>query len=603
MTSQQPSNGSTTGQPAPTPADPPSDSPSDPTSTAPAGFGKPARPHRSFAGGLLPTGIVLLAIAAIIVVLLPQWLVSPTGIRQAILRSLPDIHGDVEVDAASIGWFTPLAIDGIRLVPATDGEPPLSIATIRGERSMLDILRNGGRLGEVTVSGLAFDLVFDEQHVTNLQRTVGKPPARAASGAIPSQPPTSQPLDTTGDQRVQIKVADARIRIKGPWSEAAWESQPINVEATLRRTAAGVREWSLTPLTLLDHARLEPSVAAGVLAYAAPILADTTRTGGEFSLVIEEARWPAGHGEEATVAGTLTLHEVDVGPGPLVEGVVAAMPGRLPAPPTIRVAEASVIRFRQANRRVWHEGLAFGLPLPTPGQRLDIESNGSVGLDDRSVNLTLALPIPADLPKDRPLLAALAGKTLKAQVVGTLDAPQFKLDESLKETATAVAADVIESLRNNRKKPASADQPAPVTPSTGSADTTEPQETQPPPPNQQREGSPKQGNAAKLDQLRGFLPPEVSDDPATDTVIDAVGGLLDEVARRRAEKAAKATTEAGQPAKNSADPQDRPARRLLRKLISGDENKPAETDAAAGQPTQQEPADKSRDDNESGKKE
>jgi hypothetical protein len=197
----------------------------------------------------------------------------------------------------------------------------------------------------------------------------------------------------------------------------------------------------------------------------------------------------------------------------------------------------------------------------------------------------------------------LAGKTLKTQVVGTLDAPQFKLDESLKETATAVAADVIESLRNNRKKPASADQPAPVTPSTGSADTTEPQETQPPPPNQQREGSPKQGNAAKLDQLRGFLPPEVSDDPATDTVIDAVGGLLDEVARRRAEKAAKATTEAGQPAKNSADPQDRPARRLLRKLISGDEDKPAKTDAAAGQPTQQEPADKSRDDNESGKAE
>jgi len=164
---------------------------------------------------------------------------------------------------------------------------------------------------------------------------------------------------------------------------------------------------------------------------------------------------------------------------------------------------------------------------------------------------------------------------------------------------------VIESLRNNRKKPASADQPAPATPSTGSVDTTEPQETQPPPPNQQREGSPKQGTAAKLDQLRGFLPPEVSDDPATDTVIDAVGGLLDEVARRRAEKAAKATTEAGQPAKNraDADPQDRPARRLLRKLISGDENKPAETDAAAGQPTQQEPADKSRDDNESGKKE
>lgn len=557
----------------------------------PANPTEPAVPRRSFVGSLLPIGVVLLIIAIAVIVLLPQWLVSPTGIRQAILRSLPDLRGDVEVDAATIGWFTPLAIDGVRLVPATGGKPPLSISTIRGERSMFDILRKGGRLGEVTVNGLIFNLVFDDQHVTNLQRTVGQPPTRTVSGDIPQQPPASKPLDTTGDQRVQIRVADAHIRITGPWSEAAWESEPITVEATLRRNTNGVREWSLTPLKLLDHSRLEPSVAAGVLAYAAPILADSTRTGGEFSLVIDEARWPAGGGDKATVAGTLTLHAVDVGPGPLVESVVAAIPGRLPSPPTIRVAEDSIIHFRKADRRVWHDGLAFGLPLPTPGQRLDIKSSGSVGLDDRSINLTVALPIPADLPQDRPLLAALAGKTLKAQVSGTLDEPQFKLDSSLKETAAAVAADMIESLR--RKKDgttASVQSPDLTRGGRAAGDTVRPAAPQPTE-TQQPKPSPKQGSAAKLEQLRGFLPPDVSNDPATDTVIDAVGGLLDEVARRRAAKAAKAETESGNPTKTEpANPQTRPARRLLRKLLNGDEEKPATNNSDANKPSDEVPS-------------
>ncbi len=558
-------------QAEPAPAAPPADGPT---------------PRHAFSGTLLTIGVVLLAVACIIVVLLPQWLVSPAGIRQVIIRSIPHLQGDVEVDAASIGWFTPLAIDGIRLVPADTTAPPLVIEQIRGERSMFDILQHGGRLGDVTVTGLAFNLVFDEQHISNLQRTVGKPPARPQPAATGPEPPATAPADQTGDQRVRICVADARMRITGPWSESTWESEPINVEATLRRNAAGVREWSLTPVTLLDHARLEPSVAAGVLAYAAPILADATRTGGEFSLVIDEARWPAGRGDEATVAGTLTLHTVEVGPGPLVEGVVAALPGRLPAPPTIRVAEASQVQFRQANRRVWHDGLAFGLPLGGEGRRLDIESSGSVGLDDRSVDLTLALPIPADLPQDRPLLAALAGKTLRVMVEGSLDEPRLKLDESLKQTATAVAADVLESLR--RPKPAE-DGPSGQPSSPATSDTSPGQEA----PSSPDDRASKTGTAATLDQLKGILPPEISNDPATDTVIDAVGGLLDEVARRRAEKAAKAKnrTEQSPAAADAAATKDRPARRLLRKLLDGEDAAAAAAEAAADKPAAQPAAD------------
>ena len=74
----------------------------------------------------------------------------------------------------------------------------------------------------------------------------------------------------------------------------------------------------------------------------------------------------------------------------------------------------------------------------------------------------------------------------------------------------------------------------------------------------------KVGTAKKLDQLKDLLPAEISDDPTTDTVIDAVGGLLDEVAKRRAERE---KIKNKQPSNNNAN--DRPARRFLKKLLDG----------------------------------
>ena len=534
---------------------------------------KRSRPMRP----VFAVGIVLAVVSTVLVATLPSWLVSPAGVRQFLLRSIPELKGDVRVEAASIGWFSPLSIRGLGLVPADGGPAPISVEEIKGDHGLLAILMERGRLGRIEVTGLTLDLVFDKQHVSNLQQLLGRPPKRPVSGEAPGEPPASTGDASEADEQVRVVVADAKIRVEGPWTKDRWESEPIDLEATLRRTDTGDREWSLAPVTLLDHARLDPSVAAGVLAYAAPILADATRTGGEFSLVIEEARWPAGRGEEATVSGMLTLHKVDVGPGPLVEGLVRVLPGRLPAPPTIRVAEASQVQFRQANRRVWHEGLAFGIPLAESGERLDIESAGSVGLDDRSLDLTLSLPIPADLPQERPLLAAIAGKTLRLRVAGNLDEPQLKLDESLKQTVTAVAGDVLENLRQQRAERAAATKPQSSNSGAMPLKSEANQGDRPAVGAEKPARDDSGGTAAKLNQLKGMLPAEVSDDPTTDAVIDAVGGLLDEVARRRAaRKQEQVDKDKTQPSGESADTpkQSRPARRLLKQLLDASGSAP-----------------------------
>ena len=501
--------------------------------------------------------IVCAAIAS-----LPQWLVSADGIRQLIIRSVPNLRGDVSVHAASIGWYTPLTIQDIEIHSARSGPTPMRIGSIEGTRGLLEIIRKGGRIGLITVNNAELHLSYDENHTSSLQETIGIGPQTGQLNKRLDKP-TPSPQRPTGptDERVRISVKDARIRIDGPWTSTPWESKAIDVEATLNQYTDGTKEWALTPVTLLDHAQLNPSVAAGALAYAAPILANTTRASGEFSLVIDEARWFAGEEKTATVDGNLTLHAVDIGPGPMVAKIIAALPGQLPIPPTIRIAESSKIHFRKSDRRVQHEGLAFGIPLKASGQRLDIISEGTVGIDDRSIDLTLSLPIPDSLPTDRPLFTALAGKTIKASVEGTLDDPKLQLDASLKQTAAEVATDFIRELRNKKSQ---------IPPVETSEKTDVPRERQPSSPSNNSTKNPmsqkaleeKVGNAKKLDQLKDLLPSDISDDPTTDAVIDAVGGLLDEVAKRRAEREKMKSKE------NPDKPQqDRPARRFLKRIL------------------------------------
>jgi hypothetical protein len=221
------------------------------------------------------------------------------------------------------------------------------------------------------------------------------------------------------------------------------------------------------------------------------------------------------------------MHEVDLGPGPLAKNIMQSLPGRLQLPTSVRISDDSNVEFHLADRRVWHKGLEFGLPLANPGQRLDINSSGSVGLDDKSLDLKLALPIPADLPADRPLLASLAGKSISVGIGGMLGEPKVNFDGSIRATAGEVAAELIDRLRSRGQPlpPRPADAPAP---------------NWVPPQKSGEDAKPAETTAEKLNDIKSKLPAEISQNPSADAVIDLVGGVLDEVAKRRAERAAAA---------------------------------------------------------------
>jgi hypothetical protein len=429
---------------------------------------------------------------------LPWWLSQPERLSRIVARAVPELEADVRFESVKLGWAGPLVLEGVSLVPRDGSRSPISIGRIEGSHGLLAMLLSAGDLGRLTVDGLAVDLAFDENHVSNLEGLVRRKPADAAD-------PTPKP--TRAAVRMRLEIEDAVVRITAPWTTEPWVSEPIDLRVALAPVAEGWSEWTVEPVQLLTDARMDPPVAWGVLAYVAPVLADAARTSGRFSLALDGARLPVGDPASGSLSGTLAMHEVVVGPGPMVTNLFQSLPGNLPPPPSIRVADESHVKFALDQRRVRHEGLEFGVPLPGPGRRLDVRSSGTVGLDDQSLDVKLVLPIPADLRQDRPLLAALAGKTISMGVEGRLGEPKIVFDGSIRQVAGDVARELIDRVRGG-VPPA----PAQVPPSAGPG-------VPPPAP----QGAPP------------GAPPGAGNGEA---VADLVGDVIDEIARRRAARQA-----------------------------------------------------------------
>ena len=576
----------------------------------------------SWTGFLSSTARASLAVAAVIAVLgaagVPWLLSSPTRVSRFIARAVPSLQADVHCGTVKLGWLGPMVFEDVHLAPRDGSHEPITFKRVEVSHGLAGILLSMGDLGRLRIEGLEARVVFDADRNSNLKNLLlPAADADAPGNGVVVRAPRRSPV------RLQVDLVDAIVRIEGPWSPEPWVSDPINMRATLRPSASGSwSEWHVGPVQLLADARLEPAVAQGVLAYIAPVLADATRTGGRFSLRLNDATIPVGSPESGQLSGVLSMHAVDLGPGPLVTHVIEALPGRLPAPPSIRIADQSHVDFRLADRRVWHKGLAFGFPLAKPGQRLDLQSSGSVGLQDKSLDLKLELPIPGDLPQERPLLASLAGRTLAVRIGGELGAPRVNLDGTLRSTAGEVVTELVERLRGNgavaprRPTVAPLEPPRPPaggppepgwrpdanseaaagkagdggtttktadgaartaasSPDAGDRKTTDDGAT--------KKSDAQAGDGPAADRIKSALPPDMKADPTTDAVIDLVGGVIGELAKRRAERQAA----------EAANPQSQQPRRgrILRRLAQPPAATPAPPAAAPPlQPVPPQPA-------------
>lgn len=179
--------------------------------------------------------------------------------------------------------------------------------------------------------------------------------------------------------------------------------------------------------TLIENVVFTEELCRGWMRFLSPFMANVTTVDGRFSLALNAGEYSLADIGRSGLSGTLTIHDSQVGPGPLTQQVmgpihqIRAIAERRPEIAT-KEREWLTIRGQQVpfvvrDGRVYHSQLAMQI-----GQ-VELASSGSVGLDD-SLDLLLVVRLPDKWFENRPVLAAMRRDGLRLPVRGTLQRPQ-----------------------------------------------------------------------------------------------------------------------------------------------------------------------------------
>ncbi|MEM8864379.1 MAG: hypothetical protein AAGF31_02400 [Planctomycetota bacterium] len=189
--------------------------------------------------------------------------------------------------------------------------------------------------------------------------------------------------------------------------------------------------WGMPAGDVLTNVLITPEISERMLKFIAPVLADATRSQGQFSLRTDGVRAPLGDASQVETSGQLTIRNLRVTPGPGVAGWVSAArtvealakdrdPTALAARPTPTLLSISerAVNFQIARGRVYHQGLQFDV------DGVPVSSAGSVGFDE-TLQFTLTVPIQDRWIAGEQRLVGLRGQALQLPVTGTLSDPKI----------------------------------------------------------------------------------------------------------------------------------------------------------------------------------
>jgi hypothetical protein len=228
-------------------------------------------------------------------------------------------------------------------------------------------------------------------------------------------------------------------RLSGKLQEGALRVDPLDVTVSGGRlTTAPWIKFDPTPSELLmpkgpllTDLAITPAVSDQALKYVAPVLADATRTDGRFSVELEGGRIPLDAPEQSDVGGHLTIHRVEVMPGPLANQLILlakqieAVSKRRPPPLSLSGSSQALVNmqdqrvgFRLVQGRVYHDGLKMS------SGEIVIRTRGSVGLD-QTLALVAEVPLLDKWIGNEPALASLKGQSVPITIRGTFKKPQL----------------------------------------------------------------------------------------------------------------------------------------------------------------------------------
>ena len=349
------------------------------------------------------------------------------------------IRGRLEADVADLVLATAAGQQvrepQVRLTAAGDYEHAAGLLTLESLRLASGTVAADLR-GRVTGADeqmnldLAGQLGYDLERITTILRPyLGRHVRIGGRGLTPvSYRGPLAPAKAAGQAELKWEWAqlygfpvDAG-QVKANLGDGLLAVEPVELEvsggrvqlAPQLRLAPGPAELSVPPGPLATRVQVTPPMCEAALKYIAPVLAGVTDARGDFSIELTQCRVPLHQPARSDLVGTFTVHDVEVGPGPLLREFAVlfgyAAPGRL--------KRESVVRFHMADGRVHHEGLELVFP------ELTVRTQGSVGLD-QSLALVAEMPVPPKWTGNNPLGTALKDQTIRLPVAGTLDRPQL----------------------------------------------------------------------------------------------------------------------------------------------------------------------------------
>lgn len=368
--------------------------------------------------------VLLLALVAL------PYLAQTRPARDGLLRAVAgDIRGQLSSGGASFGWFSPVEFrDVVLSTPA--GEPVARAPLVRGDRPMWKFLLGRRDLGTFRLERPELNIVITPEG-SNLREAL----ARRDPDALRPAPP---------NVAVRAVLVGAVCSFHSGRGAAPWSVEPISLSVGLEPVESRVEALSVPslvvgPSQVVDHARLSAAMCDDLLQFVAPVVARATDVDGTFSLELDRWELPSDEPRRGHGAGRLRLHAIDLGPGPLVRLLAAA----LGLPPAVRLADESVVEFALVDDRMHHEHLEFGI-----GQ-WRVRTRGSVGFDE-SLDLVAELPLPETFLARLRIDASNASRaTLALPIRGTLSRPEIDA-AALGRANVGLGIDALQGLLQRR---------------------------------------------------------------------------------------------------------------------------------------------------------
>ncbi len=195
--------------------------------------------------------------------------------------------------------------------------------------------------------------------------------------------------------------------------------------------------------TVLSNVQISEEVTSSWLKFVTPMVSDSTRTEGTFSVELDGGQVPLADPKKADIGGRLIVQNMTVTPGPLFrtfavigQQVDAIVKGRLPTgglngDTALLKIDDQKVDFHLVEGRVYHQGLTMQVGQVT------MRTRGWVGLDE-SVNVIVEIPVKDEWVRQRNSpLASLDEPVIRIPIVGNLKDPKFD---------TRVMAKLIEAI-------------------------------------------------------------------------------------------------------------------------------------------------------------